>query len=517
MNFLFLNFVTEAQISEGAFPKAATNSQKKIDAHQENNFGVKDLGFRYNATKNECQNKNGDHGTNLGLMECGQLLGKKFESLVIEGKNLNGIYFDKCTFNKMSFLRTTLNGAVFHDSQIQDSVFKNVELKGAQIVLSDKKACPKKTEFQNILIDSKTYLPCFEYSSLSLLSSGQAKYVPFSGAHKTHLQFLKSGFHYAQIVKDDLLRVSNEELFKFSPKKVKDVFNVRIRGTLKRYFQKHLDTVALDFEKNLRQRFSKANNNSGLETAAYNSTNRLFFNFQLLLDQLDSSKNYYMNYVKQFLTDYNFLINVNGGQSSLLNKILNATSLMFLTPSYFNDISLGKMSILVHESRHSACYVTAEADFQHLENLKSDAITSKKKLLKAQKNASKIGITKAKQDFSKYINQFLVHRNFLRTSSVCGHAHATCNSKTDYEGAVAACDNVEWGAYWAVGYFNKVFFDHCEDCSFFEKQMALVASADSFSRVHNLENYVNGHWNDPPQRQLSDMNLHELVEALKKN
>jgi hypothetical protein len=100
----------------------------------------------------------------------------------------------------------------------------------------------------------------------------------------------------------------------------------------------------------------------------------------------------------------------------------------------------------------------------------------------------------------------------------CGHMHVNCPAGHPLSG-LPACDDLPWGAYSIEGVFAASLGANCANCTEDEKQQALAAAADAFSRVTVIDGMLDGKAGDPDMSSTdkirkSDPSLQQLLGAI---
>jgi hypothetical protein len=105
----------------------------------------------------------------------------------------------------------------------------------------------------------------------------------------------------------------------------------------------------------------------------------------------------------------------------------------------------------------------------------------------------------------------LVHDGQAPTHRECGHFHARCPKGHDLEGYYA-CDDHPWSAYEMDYLFYSTIANACTNCSTVERQVALIASFNSRTRLVHLPT-EEGPW-DPLHFHAPDMGSLNRLRAI---
>lgn len=103
----------------------------------------------------------------------------------------------------------------------------------------------------------------------------------------------------------------------------------------------------------------------------------------------------------------------------------------------------------------------------------------------------------------------------LTEGALCGHLHATCPADHDLAG-LPGCDAQPWGAYAVEAFFSREIALNCKNCTELERQQALMATVDSFSRVLILPEMIAGEYGEPDMTSSDEVRANDpLVRAFR--
>ena len=410
--------------------------------------------FRFDPALGRCMHGESE-GRNVGKIgECGKVQGVDLSGRDLSHKNLRGMHFDQVNLSKANlssanlyyatFTGSNLKGASLRDATaigyFSDTSMREADLRGAeffQFVAESKKniATFANVDFKAALINSRTVM------DLDIGDAVFAKGMVYEGSDNPPK-------HIASV--DAELSISGP-----------NALTIPERLRLQQDFNS-FKNFAVDAKPGW---FSKVFGGSNMDFVYQYLSPRLNFFVSGNAEQTGGkSLVVAANYGPSFWAS--LYSQQSGSHTTLASKDVNGRLVSLDSPrrgmiylgKQYNSLKvpqIRRLATLVHEARHSDCPVAPSAD--QLKNFFSSG---------------------------------------ERGGSTCNYSHAVCPAGHALEG-LEACDTLPWGAYGVSAVFLDKIAKDCSSCSEEEKQLALIFSMETKSRVLVIEEMMSGKLGEP--------------------
>ncbi len=465
--------------------------------------------FRFDPVTESCKNKEGVSGYNEGSEgECGHLVDADLSRQDFSGEDFRGFKGENLKLQDANFDEADLRAANISASSISFSTYRGAQLQNAMIRSSASKVRFLYDSFQGARLSPDTVFFPFHFETvveagarLTDVASYEVPRVSSGREIRTRLDPRMSETE-SQIIRHDLMSFG------------KYAIEARENGYFHQFFGGRSQQAVIDYIDESVGRIYR--NQSGVRAAegaiaSNDSTRVLWDQPKKMIDYIEAISNSgWSSGVKGDVYNQLFYNEIDGEIPQALDVLgLGSTHM----DAGYLSMSMRvpyRLSILVHEGRHSYCqlgkdypqdfavkYKTDRSAFNAESfGLLDEVIALKQKGLGHATYYAEMDVLKKRLTAAR-AQQEALDTNFherMRKEPLCGHVHVACPDDFEIKELRRkdACENIQWGAYFVQGIYSNELAHNCTNCREIDRQTALATAVDSFYRILNLKKIISG-------------------------
>lgn len=466
--------------------------------------------FHYDEARKECIGPDGKTGHNEDeVIECGHLENEVARGEDFSGQNLKGLVVKNSDFSGSKFNNADLEGAVFETVDLNGARFQKANLAGASFRVHPTNLRVDSYAFKKARIDGDTLMEPYNLEDM----------VEGFGAVLVEQKEREKDREEVSVVVSPDVKPYVAALFEKDFLRIRDfTFQVEEDPLYQNLFGDRAEDSAYEFlQRRVRALSEIPTQLQGAQVGAVNlGAGVVLGNFFGLISEIERTLLLMRSY--QTINEAHLM------KASTMERFFEKQGIAIETPrsgvialgpqyTRMNMTTIQRLPILIHEARHSDCPPTDTFDpleFREKQKILGprvrrfhDQLIDKLSLFKdtyyepmlprytVEKNLSEEVKTfqELQQQMQEFAADSVAHTRNGRLPPQCGYIHSIC-PKDHPDPAIrgiAACDEVDWGAYTFGAVYARALARGCEKCSEKEKQAAATSAIVSFGRVVDLK------------------------------